>query len=139
MGRQPWLAAAVAIALGSVVALAVLAATAFVPRSTGLPKVLYLEGTVLRVPGLPVIAVTVPSSGAELTGTVDWDHTSSNGLWIVPNGTSVNCSAGRTNYSGPAWTQNLSMSLTPGEYVLGALCGTYGNGTVTATVELVSP
>lgn len=139
MARQPWLPAATAIALGSIVALAVVVAGAFVPHSTGLPKVLYPEGTVLRVPELPLMIVTVPSSGAELTGAVSWDYTSSNGLWIVPNGTSVNCTAGRTNYSGPAWTQNLSTSLTAGDYVLGALCGTYGNGTVTATVELVGP
>lgn len=83
--------------------------------------------------------LTVPASGAELLGTVEWDHTSSNGLWAVLQGTSANCTSGGSHYSGPTWTQHLSTVLRPGQYEFGALCGTFGNGTVTTTIELVSP
>lgn len=107
-------------------------------------RVLYWQGEVIRAGpawSFPRTTVTipVPFEGAVLVGEVHWDHSSAAALSVALVGEPTSCPAQVANetYYGPAWNETFGWTLAPGIYSFGAICGGWGNATVTTTIELV--
>lgn len=130
-------ALAIGVAGAVVVAACALAWGASPIPAGSLERVLFPRGALFQVPGLPVENLTIPPQGGVLIGSVHWDH-SSVLVVLAANGTHPMCPT-FSGYAGPPWTQHLNESLSTGTYFFGALCGGFGNGTVTQPIEITYP
>jgi hypothetical protein len=132
------MALGIGLALAAVAGWCVLLGVATTSPSSSIEQVLYAQGSVLRVPGSSAMDFTVPQPGGFFVGSINWDHSSASAM-VAPLGSHLLCPEAPTVYSGLPWTQWVNTTLAPGPYEFGALCGGFGNGTVTQTIELVYP
>jgi hypothetical protein len=128
----------IGLALAAISGWCVMLGTASTNTPSTIEQVLYAQGSVLRVPGSAILDFTVPQPGGFFVGSIYWDH-SSVAATVAPLGSRLVCPEEPTGYSGLPWTQWVNATLAPGTYEFGALCGGFGNGTVTQTIELVYP
>jgi len=131
-------ALAVGLALATISAWCVLLGVSSSNSTGTVDHVVYLQGSVLRIPGTGTTEFSVPAPGGYLVGSIGWDHTSASAM-VVPLGAHVLCPSGPSGYSGAPWTQYVNTTLPVGSYEFGALCGGFGNGTVTQTIEVIFP
>ena len=99
--------------------------------------ILYQNGTSLTIPGMHVTKFSLYSGGGRLVGTIHWDHTSAY-AGALPPYTILHCTTLHGYYGAP-WNQSYNVSLSAGPYTFGRICFGLGNGTVTQTIEIVSP
>ncbi len=98
-------------------------------------QVLVPVGTVLRVPGFTGVAFNVPSEGGVLVGAADVDHAV--GIVVRPaGGPGIYCPAPPSDYFGSPRTYTADQNLAAGNYTWGPGCGSWGNITVTQSIEM---
>jgi len=78
----------------------------------------------------------VPSEGGVLVGAAEVDHTMGIGARLV-GGPGIYCPAPPGRYYGNPWSYTANQNLTAGEYTWGVGCGSWGNITVTQSIEVL--
>lgn len=132
------MALGIGVALAAISGWCVLLGLASTNQPSTIEQVLYVQGSVVRVPGTANVEFTVPQPGGFFVGSILWDHSSVSAM-VAPLGSHPVCPDTPSAYSGLPWTQWVNTTLAPGPYEFGALCGGFGNGTVTQIIEIVYP
>jgi hypothetical protein len=128
----------IGLALAAISGWCVMLGMASTNQPSTVEQVLYAQGSVFHVPGSAIKEFTVPQPGGFFMGSINWDHSSVSAM-VAPLGSHLVCPEAPTGYGGLPWLQWVNTTLAPGTYEFGALCGGFGNGTVTQAIELVYP